>query len=194
LLFLKSIDKVLGLAVALLFLSFSAARAQVHAHPNSVEIKRESTAQISFNFELNLPPLLHRMLAPQTSYAVFLKNQTALSDQALDREMAEVGAAFSEKAFLVLPSGTKLRLKQWQWPDKKVLRDAFMSSFVLLYLPQNINTHVDPIRVTASVQTKTPPSRVQLQLPSPMNPILVVIKSDQFWLTDHIPSAVIEIN
>lgn len=193
-LFLKSIDKVLGLAVALLLLSFSAARAQVHAHPNSVEIKRESTIQISFNFELNLPPLLHRMLAPQTSYAVFLKNQTALSDQALDREMAEVGTAFSEKAFLVLPSGTKLRIKQWQWPHKKVLRAAFLSSSILLGMPQKINLHVEPITVTASVQSKTPLSRVQLQLPSPMNPILVVIQSDQFWLTDQITSAVIELN
>jgi hypothetical protein len=190
---LKSIDKLLWVAGCCLFLSFGAARAQDHAHQNSVEIKRVSRSQISFNFELNLPPLLHRMLAPQTNYAVFLKDQAVLSDEALDRQMALVGHAFSEKGFLMLPSGAKLRLQQWMWPDKKSLRDAFMSSLILLDLPQKLNFHVDPVRVTASVQTKTALNRVQLQLPSSLNPILVVNQSDQFWLTDHIPSTIIEL-
>jgi hypothetical protein len=60
-------------------------------------------------------------------------------------------------------------------------------------LPQKLNFHVDPVRVTASVQTKTALNRVQLQLPSSLNPILVVNQSDQFWLTDHIPSTIIEL-
>jgi hypothetical protein len=64
----------------------------------------------------------------------------------------------------------------------------------LLNLPQKTNAHVDPMNVTSTVQTKHPITRVQLQLPAAMNPILVVFKTDQFWLTDQIPSAIIELN
>lgn len=134
------------------------------------------------------------MLAPQSSYSAFLNAQVELSDQAFDRQIAQVSARLSERAFLVLPSGTKLQLKQWQLPDQKSLRDALVSSLILLNLPQKTNAHVDPMNVTSTVQTKHPLSRVQLQLPAAMNPILVVFKTDQFWLTDQIPSAIIELN
>ena len=190
---MKSVPQVFILALASLFFGFNAAKAQEHSHPNTVEIKRESKTVIQFDFSLNLPAMLHRMLAPQTSYAAFLKAQAELSDPALDRELDRLSTALSEKAFLILPSGSKLRLKQWQWPDKQSLRGAFMSSFILLNLPQKTNAHIDTLRVTASIETKATVGRVQLQLqlPSAMNPILVVVQSDQFWLTDQIPMSIL---
>jgi hypothetical protein len=87
-----------------------------------------------------------------------------------------------------------LQLKQWQLPEHKILRNALVSSLILLNLPQTTNAHIDPMNVTSTVQSKQPISRVQLQLPAAMNPILVVFKADQFWLTDQIPSAIIELN
>jgi len=192
--FLRSTTKVFYLAVTCLFLCFKAAQAQDLAHLNSVEIKREANSAISFNFALNLPNLLHRMLAPQSSYSAFLNAQVELSDQAFDRQIAQVSARLSDRAFMVLPSGAKLQLKHWQLPDQKSLRDALVSSLILLNLPQKTNAHVDPMNVTSTVQTKHPITRVQLQLPAAMNPILVVFKTDQFWLTEQIPSAIIELN
>jgi hypothetical protein len=192
--FFKLIKKVFFLAASCLFLCFKAAEAQDLAHQNSVEIKREANSAISFNFALNLPTLLHRMLAPKTSYSAFLNAQIELSDQAFDRQIAQVSARLSDRAFLVLPSGTKLQLKQWQLPEHKILRNALVSSLILLNLPQTTNAHIDPMNVTSTVQSKQPISRAQLQLPAAMNPILVVFKADQFWLTDQIPSAIIELN
>lgn len=188
---MNSVPQVFVLALASLFFGFNAAKAQEHSHPNTVEIKRESSSVIRFDFALNLPAMLHRMLAPQTSYAAFLKAQAELSDQALDRELDRLSTALSEKAFLVLPSGNKHRLKQWQWPDKKSLRSAFMSSWILLKVPQKTNAHIDTLRVTANIETQASVGRVQLQLPSAMYPILVVVQSDQFWLTEQIPMSIL---
>jgi len=188
---LKFIPQVFLLAVASLFWGLNIAKAQEHVHSNTLQIKRESKTVIRFDFALNLPTMLHRMLAPQTSYSAFLKAQSQLSDQALDRELSQLNASLSEKAFLVLPSGVKLRVTHWQWPDKQSLRDAFMSSFILLNLPQPTNAHIDTMRVSASIETKATISRVQIQLPSAMNPILVVVQSDQFWLTDQIPMSIL---
>ena len=152
---MRSTTKIFYLAVTCLFLCFKAAQAQDLAHLNRVEIKREANSAISFNFTLNLPNLLHRMLAPQSSYSAFLNAQVELSDQAFDRQIAQVSARLSDRAFMVLPSGAKLQLKQWQLPDQKSLRDALVSSLILLNLPQKTNAHVDPMNVTSTVQTKT---------------------------------------
>jgi hypothetical protein len=54
--------------------------------------------------------------------------------------------------------------------------------------------HVDPLLLTATAQIKSPVSRIQLQLPPEMNPILVSVKSDNFWLTDQIPMAIFQLD
>ena len=112
----------------------------------------------------------------------------------LEREIAKVSASWSERAFFTLPSGAKVFLKQWQLPDAQSLRDAFKTSLILLNLPQKNAVHVDPMRVTAVVQPKTPVGRAQLQLPPAMNPLWVVLKTDKFWLTDQIPMAIVELD
>ena len=191
---MSTIQKAFLLTVACLFWGVHAARAQELAHPNSVEITRGAHTAVNFSFALNLPQLLHRMLAPQSSYAAFLQAQVELSDPALEREIAKVSARWSERAFFTLPSGAKVFLKQWQLPDAQSLRDAFKTSLILLNLPQKNAVHVDPMRVTAVVQPKTPVGRAQLQLPPAINPLWVVLKTDKFWLTDQIPIAIVELD
>lgn len=191
---MSTIHKAFLLTAACLFWGVHAARAQELAHPNSVEITRGAHAAVNFSFALNLPQLLHRMLAPQSSYAAFLQAQLELSDPALEREIAKVSASWSERAFFTLPSDAKVFLKQWQLPDAQSLRDAFKTSLILLNLPQKNAVHVDPMRVTAVVQPKTPVGRVQLQLPPAMNPLWVVLKTDKFWLTDEISMAIVELD
>ena len=190
---LKSIDKLLGLAFGCLLLSFGVARGQVHTHQNSVEIKRASSTEVSFDFELNLPPMLHRMLAPQANYAAFLKAQTELSDQDLDRQLRQVSNTLSDKAYLVLPSGARVKLTQWQLPDRQAVRQAMVYSLVFMNLPAHTPAHIDPMRVKAGIQSKLPLNRVELQLPAVMHPIWVAHQSDKFWLTDQIPTTIIEL-
>jgi len=190
---LNLIHKAFSLSAVCLLLCVHAAKAQDPGHPNSVEITRGANAAVNFNFAINLPQLLHRMLAPKSTYAAFLQDQLELSDPALEREIAKVSASWSERAFFTLPSGAKVFLKQWQLPDAQSLRDAFKTSLILLNLPQKNAVHVDPMRVTAMVQPKMPVGRAQLQLPATMNPLWVVLKTDKFWLTDQIPMAIVEL-
>ncbi|WP_408594331.1 hypothetical protein [Limnohabitans sp.] len=191
---MSTIHKAFLLTAACLFWGVHAARAQDPAHPNSVEITRGANAAVNFSFALNLPQLLHRMLAPKSTYAAFLQAQVELPDPALERELSKVSASWSERAFFTLPSGAKVFLKQWQLPDAQSLRDAFKTSLILLNLPPKTAVHADPMVVTAMVQPKTPVSRAQLQLPAAMHPLWVVLKTDKFWLTDQIPMAIVELD
>jgi len=43
------------------------------------------------------------------------------------------------------------------------------------------------------VQAKTPISRVQLQLPPALYPVVVSLPNDKFWLTEQIPMAIVEL-
>jgi len=163
------------------------------AHYNAVEITRESTTRVSFAFALNLPQVLHQLMAPQLTFPAFLQSYADLPDPALDRELAKASAALSAKGYFTLPSGAKASLKEWQLPDKAALRDSFKASLLLLNMPPSAASHLDPVRVLAQVQSKTPLSRVQLNLPPALYPIAVSLPQDKFWLTDQIPMAIVEL-
>ena len=169
------------------------AAAQAIAHYNAVELKRESATSVQFAFDLNLPQALHQVLAPQLAYPAFLQSYADLSDPTFDKELLKASAALSAKAYLTLPSGAKVNIKQWQFPDKQALRDSFKASLMLLNMPPSAASHLDPVRVLAQAQAKTPISRVQLQLPPALHPIVVSLPNDKFWLTEQIPMAIIEL-
>ena len=183
------------LAAALFFISSNSAWAQLQpvAHYNAVELKRESPTSVHFAFALNLPQVLHQVLAPQLQYPAFLQNYANLPDPALDKEISKAIAALSAKAYFTLPSGAKAHIRQWQLPDRQALRDSFKASLMLLNMPPGPASHLDPVRVLAQVQAKTPISRAQLQLPPALYPIVVSLANDKFWLTEQIPMAIIEL-
>ena len=183
------------LAAALFFISSNSAWAQLQpvAHFNAVELKRESPTSVQFAFALNLPQVLHQVLAPQLQYPAFLQNYADLPDPALDKEIAKASAALSAKAYFTLPSGAKAHLKQWQLPDRQSLRDSFKASLMLLNMPPSAASHLDPVRVLAQAQAKTPIGRAQLQLPPALYPIVVSLANDKFWLTEQIPMAIVEL-
>ena len=184
------------LAATLFALLTSPACAQAQAvaveHYNAVELQRESATRVNVAFALNLPEVLHQLLAPQQAYPAFLQSYANLSEPALDTEVAKAAAALSAKAYFTLPSGAKARLTQWQLPDRQALRDSFKTSLLLLSMPPSAASHLDPVRVLAQVQATKPLHRVQLQLPPALYPIVVRVKNDTFWLTAHIPMAMVE--
>ncbi len=189
-------DKAAALLAAALFSLCSnpaLAQSQPPAHYNSVELARESPTSVQFAFALNLPEVLHQLLAPQLSYPAFLQSYADLPDPAFDKELLKASAALSAKAYFTLPSGAKVNVKQWQLPDRQALRDSFKASLILLNMPPSAASHLDPVRVLAKVQAKTPISRVQLQLPPALYPIAVSLPNDKFWLTEQIPMAIVEL-
>ncbi len=182
-------------AAALLYgqLHPALAQPQPPAHYNAAEIQRESPTSVQFAFALNLPQALHQVLAPQLSYPAFLQRYGDLPEPALDKEMAQAAASLSAKAYFTLPSGAKAPVKQWQLPDAQAVRDSLKASLMLLNMPPGPASHLDPVRVLARVQAKTPITRVQLQLPPALYPIVVSLPNDKFWLTAQIPMAIVDL-
>jgi hypothetical protein len=111
-------------------------------------------------------------------------------DKALDQLGKELGA----KSFLNLPQGGKISLTHWQFPSKALIRDAIKVSLLILQLPPNAASHMDPMQVQAKASSKVPLSRIQLQLHPALFPIFVTHKDDKFWMTRDIPLAVMDLH
>ncbi len=180
-------------AIAFLPTGSVCAQAQTVAHYNAVELKRESATTVQFAFALNLPQVLHVLLAPQLAYPAFLQTYADMPDPVFEKEVTKAGALLSAKAFFTLPNGAKAPVKQWQWPPQQAMRDLFKASLLLLSLPPGAASHLDPVPVLAKAQAKTGISRAQLQLPPALYPVIVSLPNEKFWLTDQIPMALVEL-
>jgi hypothetical protein len=183
-----------AIATTLVFFCCTAVSAQVVGHNNNLSISRVDAGSLQCVFSVNLLPLVHQLLSSQIAYADFLQGFSALSDAAMDNELDKMTKELSAKSFFMLPTGLKLGIKSWQLPSKQTLRDAIKVSLVMVHMPPSAASHIDPIPLQAKVTSKTPISRVQLQLHSALFPIFVAYKEDKFWLTQEIPMAVMDLN
>ncbi len=112
----------------------------------------------------------------------------------MDKELDKLKQALSARSFFTLPTGAKLRLEQWQLPSKQLIREAMKVSLILMQMPPNAASHIDPMMLQAKASSKVPVTRVQLQLHPALFPIFVAHKEDKFWLTPEIPTAIMDIH
>ena len=165
--------------------------AQDRAHFNTAELRRESVSTVAVTLYLNWPQALHQLLAPQLTFRVFLETYLKLPELQLEKEMTKAKSYMTANAFFSLPSGARANLRKWQLPANQSLRESFKLSLMLLDMPANAPTHLDPVKISAEVQSKGPLTQVQIQLPKALYPIWVNLKNDKFWLTEQIPLALI---
>ena len=163
-------------------------------HFNQVEVRRENKEKLIFVFSLNLPQALHQLLAPQLPFAEFLTKYADLPELEFQNALKSATSQLAGSSFFVVSSGAKVNLKNWQLPSTNALRESFKANLFLLQLPPGPQSHLPPAVVQAEVQTKTAINRAQLQLPKALHPIFVKVQQDQFWLTDQIPMAVVNLD
>lgn len=180
---------------ASLFFTFQFATfAQTVGHNNQLDITLLEGRHLQCDFSLNLLPLLHSHLAPKSHPSEFLQSFSKLSDAAMDKELDKLTQALRAQSFFTLPTGAKLRLTQWQLPSKQLIREAMKVSLILMQMPPNAASHIDPMILQAKASSKVPVTRVQLQLHPALFPIFVAHKEDKFWLTSEIPTAIMDIH
>ena len=160
-------------------------------HYNQMDIKRDGRDKLVLTMSLNLTHLLHQVLAPQTPLVDFLKFHSELSDNALQTVLAKAGTQLGDKTFMLLPSGGKLWIRQWQFPTMPALREALKAHLFLIDMPSATPVHVPPMWVQAVGHSKSPLNRAQLQVHKAFHPLWVVQRQDQFWLTEQIPLAIV---
>ena len=187
----------LKLKIFLVCVFFEACSLQTWAgevHFNQVEVRRENKEKLIFVFSLNLPQALHQLWAPQLPFAEFLTKYAELPELDFQNALKSATSQLSGSSFLIVSSGAKVNFKNWQLPSNNALRESFRANLFLLQLPPGPQSHLPPAVVQAEVQTKTAINRAQLQLHKALHPIFVKVQQDQFWLTNQIPMAVVNLD
>jgi len=167
--------------------------AQTIGHYNKLDISLVDSKSIECEFSLNLLPLLQSYLAPKSDYGDFLQSFSKLSDSSMQKELDKLTKELAVKSFFNLPSGAKLSVTHWQLPSKQLIREAIKVNLMMLQMPPNAASHIDPMLIQAKASSKMPVTRVKLQLHPALFPIFVSYKEDKFWLTQEIPVAILDI-
>ena len=196
-------DYLKPLWIAAAALAMAPAWTPVQAQSNSREILlqldkrtislREDGKVLLFQFNLNLPQVLHQLLSPATPLPAFLQSYAHMPPPAWERALQNAKRLLSASGVLTLPGGRPIRLQAWQWPDSGAIAQSLKAQELLLHIAEASRPHLDPVAVQARLQTPKPIGQAQLQLPVALYPIEVTIQNDKFWLTNQIPLAMVNL-
>ena len=159
------------------------------AHYNQLSIQKVNAQNLRLEFTVNPSQLLHLWLAPSMPFAAFLQQYAALPEDALQKALTKAIKKFEGECFVVPSSGTKRTIKLSDFPATAELRLLLQRNLLLLDLPGNLQAHMEPIVLKASIVSKTPMHRVQFYVSPVVFPIQVQYQQDVLWLTAQIPMA-----
>jgi hypothetical protein len=128
-------------------------------------------------------------LAPAIPFDIFLQKFVALTDDAFQKEITKAVKKFESGSFVIQTSGTKNVMKLTEIPAASELKKMLQQNLLILDLPGNLQAHIEPIVLRASIKTRTPLQRGQLFISASVFPIQVRYEQDVLWLTAHIPMA-----
>jgi hypothetical protein len=174
------------LFVVMCAMPFAACIAGV-AHINQVEIKKESPTLLRFEFKLNPSQLLHQLMAPTMPFPVFLKTYAEYPEAEFQKALVKALKKLELENYVLVPSGVKLPLKQWQVPSAAQLQNLLKQNLIIVDLPASFQSHMEPIAISATALGKMPLSRAQLGLSAVFFPVYARYQQDAVWFTQQLP-------
>jgi hypothetical protein len=146
------------------FLGAGSATAGTTHQNHQVLLSKPSPTQLHFEFQVSPALWLHQVMRPQMSFTDFLKIHAALSEADFQKALKKALRQMEIENFIKLFSGEKLSLIHWRLPETGTLQTLLQKNLLLLELPPQIQAHLEPMVISASVQSKKNLSRIQLTL------------------------------
>lgn len=162
-------------------------------HQNQILLTKPSPKALHLEFLINPTLFLHQVMQPRMGFVDFLKSHAALSEADFQKSLSKGLHQFESSNFIHLYSGEKLKLTHWRLPAASTLQTLLQKNLLLLELPPEIQAHMEPMIISASVQSKINLGRIRLVVSPIFHPILVQYQQDLVWLTPHIPAALIDV-
>lgn len=162
-------------------------------HQNQVVVLKEAPTTLRFDFQINPALWLHQLMQPQASFPDFLKTHAVLPEADFRKILNQSLRKLEKESFVQLPTGEKLALLQWQSPATVPWQELLQKNLLILNLPPQMQAHLEPVSLSASVRSKKPLGRVQISLSPVFYPILLQYQQDLVWFTPLIPSSLIDL-
>ncbi len=158
-------------------------------HNNQLFIQKDTLQSLQLEFTVNPCQMLHQWLAPTIPFAVFLQKYANLPDDAFQKELTKAVKKFEAENFVVQPVTAKQHLKFTEFPRAPELKNLLKQNIAIFDLPGNLQAHIEPISLRASLKTRWPIQRVQLFISPTVFPIQMRYGQDMLWFTSQLPMA-----
>ena len=180
------------------FLAFSGQSRSHGLLPRRLLIERAGPQALSLSYALDPVDVLLAFLAPPaappTAARTLLQRWSEDSLAQFEHRMGNVRARLQRQTTLFTPGERQLPLREWVWPTTSVWHEAVRTAIVQVTGDLLQQEHSPEVWVRCQTSVPTSITRMQIRVPVPLHPLLVVTgPADKFWLTDLVPAGVLDV-
>jgi len=158
---------------------------------NRLTIQRQDARCISLAFSVSAPLILHPILGSKQTFDAFINRAAEISPEAFQKELERALTAIEKGAIVKGPDERKIPVKNWVWAAPPLWQQSIQQQRALIMAGAGNTGHPDPVEFTATACGKSPINRLLFGFDYSLYPLFVeASRSDQFWLTADIPTAV----
>ena len=180
------------------FQAFSGSSLSHELIPRRLLIERAGPQDLSLSYALDPVDVLLAFLAPaadtSTAGRALLQRWGEDSTAKLERLLGGVRTRLQNQTTMLAPGARQIELREWVWPTTSVWHAAVRSA--VFHAQADLLPQEHPAMVWVRCQALLPTSttRLQIRVPAPLHPLLVVNgPADKFWLTDLVPAGLLDV-
>jgi len=158
---------------------------------NRLTIVKQDANCLGLSFVVSAPPVLHQLLGQKQTFDAFLNKYAGLAPDHFQKDLEKALSALEKGALVKGPDDRRIPVRKWVWAPPPLWQQSIQEQRALLMAGAGNTGHPNPVGFTAEACSKRPISRVILGFDSSLYPMSVeASKTDQFWLTADLPTAI----
>ena len=150
---------------------------------NRATLVMRDRTHLSVTLYLNYSEVLHKALLPNREFGAFLLIYSAMKPEDLQKELqkAQVKLEAGIEIAPQSPSGSKLKLSGWKWPDAKQVQSMLQHQVMQAMIDGHV--HEPPTEIVADAVAQYAISSVTVRFPDEFQKVLVVsYRPNQVWV------------
>lgn len=170
-------------AVAVLGALLPAAAAAHEIEANRATLVLRDRTHISLTLFISLDEALHQALAPRHSFEEFLLAYSAMNPADFQRALLRAQEKFEASTRLYLAPGEELPLKNWVWPEARLVQAGLQKRTMQAIAGSGGHSHSEPVEIRADATHGSEIASVQVRFPREFQKLLVVaFRPTQLWV------------
>ena len=158
---------------------------------NKISLIMREKNHISMILNLNLLKAMNQVVSPQTKYGDFVLSFSNIDPKTFQREYEKTKYKIISGITIYSKDQTKLNIKEWKWPDPKVVQSQFQV-YVMELVTGSHDHNKDPIsEITAEIIEKKEQTNIQIQVLKEIQPVLFIsYRPSTSWSIENKPTSI----